>query len=51
MTYFTYQGNDHDCGFACLKMLLATLNKNKSYLYLDKEGKRSEPSSPWSLYW
>lgn len=44
MTYFTYQGNDHDCGFACLKMLLAALNKNKSYLYLDKEGKRSEYS-------
>ncbi len=44
MLYFTYQGNDHDCGFASLKMLLATLNKNKSYLYLDKEVKREEYS-------
>lgn len=37
--YFIYQGNDHDCGFASLKMLLAILNKNKSYLYLEKEEK------------
>ena len=44
MSYFTYQGNDHDCGFASLKMLLATLNKNKSYLYLDKEVKRDDYS-------
>ncbi len=32
--YFCYQGNDHDCGFASLKMLLATINKNKSFLRL-----------------
>ncbi len=39
MKYVTYQANDHDCGFVALKMLLATLSKNKSYLYLPKDGK------------
>ena len=39
MNYVTYQANDHDCGFVALKMLLAALSKNKSYLYLPKEGK------------
>ena len=40
MKYFIYQGNDHDCGFAALKMYLATLAKDKSYLYIPKPSKR-----------
>ena len=40
MKYFIYQGNDHDCGFAALKMFLATLAKDKSYLYIPKPSKR-----------
>ena len=40
MKYFIYQGNDHDCGFASLKMFLATLAKDKSYLYIPKPTKR-----------
>ena len=40
MKYFIYQGNDHDCGFAALKMLLATLANDKSYLYIPKPTKR-----------
>ena len=40
MRYFIYQGNDHDCAFAALKMLLANLAKDKSYLYIPKPSKR-----------
>ena len=40
MKYFIYQGNDHDCGFAALKMLLATLAKDRSYLFIPKPSKR-----------
>ncbi len=40
MKYFIFQGNDHDCGFAALKMLLANLAKDKSYLYIPKPNKR-----------
>lgn len=40
MKYFIYQGNDHDCGFAALKMFLATIAKDKSYLYIPKPSKR-----------
>ena len=40
MKYFIYQGNDHDCGFAALKMYLATIFKDKSYLYIPKPTKR-----------
>lgn len=40
MKYFIYQGNDHDCGFAALKMFLATIAKNKSYLFIPKPNKR-----------
>ncbi|MFA5283262.1 MAG: cysteine peptidase family C39 domain-containing protein [Bacilli bacterium] len=29
---YTYQGNDNDCGFTCLKILLANLNKDRNYL-------------------
>lgn len=38
---FIFQGNDHDCGFAALKMLLANLSKDKSYLHIPKAKKRS----------
>ena len=34
MKYFCYQLQDDDCGFACLKMLLANINNDKNYLYL-----------------
>ena len=40
MRYFIYQGNDHDCGFAALKMYLATIANDKSYLYIPKPSKR-----------
>lgn len=40
MKYFIYQGNDHDCGFAALKMYLAILAKDRSYLYIPKPSKR-----------
>ena len=36
MRYFIYQGNNNDCGFASLKMLLASTHKNKHYLNLKK---------------
>ena len=36
MSYFCYQGNDSDCGFASLKMLLAILSKDRNYLFLKK---------------
>ncbi len=40
MKYFIFQGNDHDCGFASLKMFLATISKDKSYLHIPKPKKR-----------
>ena len=40
MTYTCYQGNDHDCGFAALKMLLANVSGYKSYLYMNKPQKK-----------
>lgn len=39
MDYFIYQSTENDCGFTCLKMLLADLNKDKKYLYLRKPKK------------
>ncbi|MFA5481446.1 MAG: cysteine peptidase family C39 domain-containing protein, partial [Bacilli bacterium] len=36
MHYFVYQGNDYDCGFACLKMLLCHAHKTSHYLSLQK---------------
>ena len=36
MNYFIFQGNEHDCGFTSLKMLMANLCKDKSYLYIRK---------------
>ena len=47
MSYFCYQGNDNDCGFASLKMLLANLSKDQNYLYL-KKGKDKKDS--YSFY-
>ena len=37
-----YQGNSSDCGFASLKMLLANISKNKSYLYIRKPAKKKD---------
>lgn len=42
MTYICYQGNERDCGFAALKMLLANESKNKAYLNLPKPQKRKD---------
>lgn len=44
MTYICYQGNDHDCGFAALKMLLANKVHDKSYLYIKKPSKKKDYS-------
>ena len=44
MKYFVYQSNESDCGFASLKMLLAFLNKDQSYLYLKKTDKNKDYS-------
>lgn len=41
MKYFVFQGNESDCGFASLKMLLANLSKDASYLNLPKPEKKS----------
>ena len=35
--YFIQQRQKDDCGFACLKMILATLNKDKEYLFLPQK--------------
>ena len=40
MKYFIYQGSDHDCGFTALKMYLAMLGKDRSYLFIPKPSKR-----------
>lgn len=40
MSYFIFQGNDYDCGFASLKNLLANFAKDKSYLYIPKGNKK-----------
>lgn len=42
MHYFIYQGNDHDCAFAAVKMYLATLAKDKSYLHIPKPDSKRE---------
>lgn len=47
MSYFCYQGNDRDCGFTSLKMLLAMLSKDKNYLFLKKG---SHKKKDYSLY-
>ena len=35
--YFIHQIQKDDCGFACVKMILATLNKDKNYLFLPQD--------------
>ena len=42
MTYICYQGNDRDCGFASLKMLLANRMHDKRYLYIKKPSKKKD---------
>lgn len=42
MKYFIYQGNEHDCAFAALKMYLATLAKDRSYLFIPKPTKKRD---------
>ncbi|MCB9499243.1 MAG: hypothetical protein H6689_01715 [Erysipelotrichaceae bacterium] len=37
MSYFIKQIMSKDCGFSCLKMLLATKQKNENYLFLDQD--------------
>lgn len=41
MSYFCYQGNDEDCGYCALKMMLASAYKDKRFLYLLKNDKKS----------
>ena len=36
---FISQSGEHDCGFACLTVLLAKLHKDKNYLFLKHEDK------------
>lgn len=31
---YTYQRNDNDCGFTCLRILLANLNHDRNYLFM-----------------
>ena len=38
--YFISQLGESDCGFTCLKMILAHLHKDRDYLYLPGESKR-----------
>lgn len=40
--YFAYQGNDFDCGFAALKMLLCHAHKSSRYLQLAKPTHRRD---------
>lgn len=47
--YFTYQGNDSDCGFASLKILLAIHFKKKKYLRLAKPKGQKEHYSYFDL--
>ena len=35
--YFIQQTQKDDCGFACLKMILATLHKDKNFLFLPQD--------------
>lgn len=39
MSYVCLQEDEFDCGFACLKMQIATATKNRHYLFLKKEKK------------
>lgn len=42
--YYIPQLQTSDCGLACLKMMLATLNKDKNYLYLPQDEKHQSYS-------
>ena len=42
MKHFIFQGNNHDCGFASLKMLLADLANDDSYLNISKPDKKEK---------
>lgn len=44
MKHFIYQGNDTDCGFTSLKMLLATVSHDDSYLFISKPEKKGNHS-------
>ena len=37
MKYFIQQIKEKDCGFACLKILMANVHKNKDYLYYPQD--------------
>ena len=37
--FYIHQIQKDDCGFACVKMVLATLNKDKNYLFLPQDEK------------
>ena len=39
--YFIHQIQKDDCGFACVKMLLATINKDKNYLFIPQDEKHA----------
>ena len=43
--YYIQQIQKDDCGFACLKMILASVNKDKNYLYIPQ----NENHGPYSL--
>ena len=43
--YFIYQGNDRDCGFTALKILLANVYRNRGFLYIEKPEKKNEDFS------
>ena len=47
--YFVFQGNDHDCGFTSLKILLALIFKNKKYLLLEKPNNKKKYYSYFDL--
>ena len=42
--YYIQQTRKDDCGYASLKMLLASLNKDKNYLFLQEEKEKGSYS-------
>lgn len=49
MKFFINQTRNDDCGFACLKMLMAYTSKNEEFLYLPQNTERNRPYSLWDL--
>lgn len=49
MSYVCYQGNNSDCGFAALKILLANKSHNKAYLNLKKPNGKKKGYSFYEL--